>query len=239
MAGGSLVESAKLLGDEVKKLTFAPPVAYVYNPLDYAWPCHERYLRLYASGRKRVFFLGMNPGPFGMAQTGVPFGEIAAVRDWLRIRREVGRPNHQHPKRIVTGFDCKRSEVSGRRLWSLFAKRFGNAKEFFRNHLVINYCPLAFLEDSGKNRTPDKLPASEREVLFALCDNHLRAFTKSLQPKWVIGIGDFAAKRAQVALNSDSPRIGRILHPSPANPAANRDWEGRVTAELIGIGVWQ
>ena len=34
---------------------------------------------------KRVVFLGMNPGPFGMAQVGVPFGEVAAVRDWLRI----------------------------------------------------------------------------------------------------------------------------------------------------------
>src|SRR3954464_9136361 len=191
-----VLRTAERLRDDVKKLRFAPPVTHVYNPLEYAWAAHESYVRLYAATPKRVLFLGMNLGPFGMAQTGVPFGQVAAVRDWLAIETKIDPPPNEHPKRPVTGFDCHRSEVSGERLWGLFAKRFGAAEKFFRDHLVLNYCPLAFLEESGRNRTPDKLPPRERAALYAVCDEHLRAIVRILKPQWLIGIGDFATKRA-------------------------------------------
>src|SRR6185295_18463722 len=141
----------------VEGLKFSLPVTHVYNPLVYAWRAHEAYLRNYGGKRKRVIFLGMNPGPFGMAQTGVPFGEINAVRDWLKIGARIDRPPREHPKRMIEGFACRRSEVSGLRLWGLFAKQFGRADGFFAGHFVANYCPLSFLEASGRNRTPDKL----------------------------------------------------------------------------------
>ena len=235
----NLVAAARGLRDAVDKLRFAPPVTHVYNPLRYAWAAHEIYLRRYGDGPKRVLFLGMNPGPFGMAQTGIPFGQVAAVRDWLKIEAPVDRPPDEHPKRPVSGFDCPRSEVSGERLWSLFAKRFGTAPKFFRDHIVMNYCPLAFLEESARNRTPDKLPPAERTALFAVCDKHLREAVRLLQPHWLIGVGDFAAKRAREALTDSPPRLGQILHPSPACPASNRDWAGTVTAQLQKLGVWR
>ena len=234
-----LIQSAQRLRDEVGRLTFAPPVSHVYNPLDYAWAAHEMYLRRYANGRKRVVFLGMNPGPFGMVQTGVPFGEIAAVRDWLGIQATIGRPACEHPKRPVTGFACGQSEVSGRRLWGLFAQRFGSAENFFSGHFVLNYCPLAFLESTRKNRTPDKLPATERAALFAACDEHLREAVRVLKPEWLIGVGDFAVKRAEQLFPQSDLKIGRILHPSPASPAANRNWAGMATAQLQELGVWE
>ena len=116
-----LIANARQLAKDVDRLKFQPPVTNVYNPLDYAWNAHEIYLRKYGDSKKRVVFLGMNPGPFGMTQTGVPFGEIAAVRDWLKITAKIGKPAHENPKRPVEGFDCPRSEcVSGRRLWGLF-----------------------------------------------------------------------------------------------------------------------
>src|SRR4051794_78488 len=158
----------------------------------------------------------MNPGPFGMAQTGVPFGEISAVRDWLRIQEKIGKPLIEHPKRPVLGFDCLRSEVSGHRLWGLFKERFGPAKNFFKGHLVMNYCPLVFIESTSRNRTPDKLPPSERAALFEACDEHLRNAVAILEPEWLIGVGDFAAKRAQQIFPGSQLKIGRILHPSPA-----------------------
>lgn len=234
----AVVAAARRLSDTVNRLQFAPPVSHTYNPLSYAWSAHESYLRRYATGRKRVIFLGMNPGPFGMAQTGVPFGQIAAVRDWLGIKAKVGRPPNEHPSRPITGFDCTRSEISGERLWGLFAVRFGTAAAFARQHLVMNYCPLAFLEESGRNRTPDKLPTRERVTLFAACDTHLLEVARLLQPDWVIGIGDFAARRATEVLAGNSIKVARILHPSPANPAANRDWVGTVTRQLRDLGVW-
>jgi single-strand selective monofunctional uracil DNA glycosylase len=235
-----LIAAARELAAHVDRLKFQPPVTHVYNPLDYAWAAHELYLRKFGGSQKRVIFLGMNPGPFGMVQTGIPFGEIAAVRDWLKISARIEKPAHENPKRPILGFDCPRSEVSGRRLWGLFAERFGAPENFFAEHFVVNYCPLAFCEQSGANRTPDKLPPTEKNPLLEICDAHLRSVLGILQPEWLIGVGDFAAKRGHAICEKmkKPPRIGQILHPSPASPAANRGWAQKVTEQLIQLGVW-
>ena len=234
----SVVRAARALSDATGRMKCRPPVALIYNPLDYAWAAHEAYVRKFADSTKRVLFLGMNPGPFGMAQTGVPFGEVAAVRDWMGIDTTIGRPKRVHPKRPIEGFACSRSEVSGRRLWSLFAERFGSAELFFADQFVVNYCPLVFMEEGGRNLTPDKFPAAETAWLYAACDEHLRQVAAALNPEWIIGVGDFAEKRAQMALDGAQVRFGKILHPSPASPAANRDWAGTATTQLRALGVW-
>ncbi len=234
-----LVDAAKQLSDSVDRLTFAEPVTHVYNPLSYAWRPHQAYLSK-ACGPVSTLFLGMNPGPWGMAQTGVPFGEIAAVRDWLRIEEPVGKPDVEHEKRPVEGFACSRSEVSGRRLWGLFRQRFATPERFFKEHFVVNYCPLVFMEASARNRTPDKLPAAERESLDAICDAHLAAVMSILKPDFLIAVGVYAeACLKRVAPSEDAKaNIVRILHPSPASPAANKDWDGKVTRQLEKAGVW-
>lgn len=234
----ALVKAATRLSNAVGHLRCGAPVTHVYNPLDYAWPAHEAYLRRFGGTRKRILFLGMNPGPFGMVQTGVPFGEVAAVRDWMGIHASIGQPKRPHPKRPVEGFACRRSEVSGRRLWGLFAKRFGCADRFFADHFVVNYCPLAFFDVQGRNLTPDKLPAAQAARLFAACDRHLREVADLLQPTWLIGVGDFAEKRARSALGDREVHFGRILHPSPASPAANRGWAAAATRQLQSLGIW-
>ena len=234
-----LIVVARRLSEAVDGLKFAPPVDYVYNPLRYAWAAHEMYLRKFGDGQKRVVLLGMNPGPFGMAQTGIPFGEVSAVRDWLGIEARVGKPRREHPRRPVTGFACGRSEVSGRRLWGLFAERFGRAQHFFRDHMVMNYCPLAFIEKSGRNRTPDKLLPAEKSALFDACDGHLLALVEILRPEWLIGVGEFAAKRAEQIFQNGAPKLGRILHPSPASPAANHNWPEVAARQLRDLGVWE
>jgi single-strand selective monofunctional uracil DNA glycosylase len=234
----ALVKAALELSQSAGACSFGPPVTHVYNPLEYARESHLVYLRKYGASRKRAIFLGMNPGPFGMAQTGIPFGEIASVRDWLKIEARIEKPPREHPKRLVEGFACQRSEVSGRRLWGLFAERFPRAEDFFAGHFVVNYCPLAFLAESGGNLTPDKLRACDVAALFAACDRHLRRIVEVLEPEWLIGIGEFAEKRARATLEGKTIRIGRILHPSPASPAANQDWPGKATAQLVELGVW-
>jgi single-strand selective monofunctional uracil DNA glycosylase len=236
----SLITAALKLREALRPLRFAPPTACIYNPLDYAWAAHEAYLKRFGAGRKKVVLVGMNPGPFGMTQTGVPFGEIAAVRDWMGICEPVGRPEQEHPKRPVLGFDCPQSEVSGRRLWGLFKDRFGRAEAFFQDHFVANYCPLVFMEDSGRNRTPDKLPVEEVTAMEKHCDEHLRSVITTLKPDWVIGVGAFAEERAQRAREALGAvfQVGRVLHPSPASPAANRDWAGMATKQLVKLGVW-
>jgi single-strand selective monofunctional uracil DNA glycosylase len=233
----ALIRAARQLADRVDQLAFAPPVSHIYNPLRYAWAPHEAYLRRFGSARKKIIFVGMNPGPFGMVQCGVPFGEIAAVRDWMGIEEVVDRPPLENPKRPIEGFSCTRSEVSGRRLWALFQQRFGTAEAFFAEHFVANYCPLAFF-DNARNLTPDKLPVNEAQPLYAACDEHLRQLVAALAPDWVIGIGAFAEARAAVALSGIEVRIGKVLHPSPASPAANRGWSEAATKQLTALGIW-
>lgn len=219
-------------------LRFGPPVTHVYNPLDYAWGAHAEYLERYGGSREgRVILLGMNPGPWGMAQTGVPFGEVTAVREWLGIRARIKRPPEEHSKRPVLGLACPRSEVSGRRLWGWAQDHFGTPERFFERFFVANYCPLMFMEASGRNRTPDRLVAAERTPLLEVCDRALRETVEVMRPQYLVGIGRFAESRARAALQGLSVPVGRILHPSPASPAANRDWRGQMVEQLIALGI--
>ena len=238
----SLVRASEKIVERLAPLRFAPPVACVYNPLGYAWRAHRAYLKKFGAGRKDYLLLGMNPGPFGMAQTGVPFGEITAVREFLGIEEKVGKPDPEHPKRPITGFDCPRSEVSGRRLWSWARDRFGTAERFAQRFFVHNYCPLVFMDAGGRNLTPDKLPAAEREPLFRACDELLAEVVAVLRPRMVIGVGAFAEKRARSALDGfhrldQELGFGRIPHPSPASPLANRGWSAAADAAFGALGI--
>jgi single-strand selective monofunctional uracil DNA glycosylase len=227
---------ASELSKQLSALKFSAPVHTVYDPTQYAAAPTRTYFERFGGSPKEVLFLGMNPGPWGMAQTGVPFGEIAAVRDWMGICEPVNKPKTEHEKRPVEGFDCSRSEVSGRRLWGGFSQWWGEPEAFFKNHFVANYCPLVFMEAGGRNRTPDKLPKDERMPLEALCDAHLRAVVEELGVQTVIGVGRFAESVAKRALD-EGFKIDTILHPSPASPIANRGWAEQAHRQLIKLGL--
>lgn len=237
----SLVQRTRTFSEQVNDLEFTFS-GHIYNPLVYGWQMHERYLRTYVPMRPDILFLGMNPGPFGMAQTGVPFGEIQAVRDWMHLEGDVGRPPNEHPARPILGFSVQRSEVSGRRLWKLMADRFGTAQTFFSRHAVMNYCPLVFVDggSTGRNVVPEKLQREERIALEALCDSYLDDIITLLNPGALVGVGKFALKR----LSASAGRLGlsiplsSILHPSPGNPQANRQWAEKVTAQLEEAKLW-
>ncbi len=235
----SLSDISRELSRRLAPLKFGPPVTHVYDPLDYAWGPHALYLSRYGAGPKEVLLFGMNPGPWGMAQTGVPFGEVAVVRDWLGLEAPVKKPKKEHPARPIEGFACTRSEVSGARLWGWAKERFGTPERFFERFFVVNYCPLSFMEASGKNRTPDKLPPSERAPLLAECDKAVALVVELLKPRVVVGVGAFAEDRLRAALEGSKRKveIGRVLHPSPASPLANRGWGDQATKELRALGI--
>lgn len=235
-----LIIAGMELADELRPLVFSDPVSRTYLTVDYAREGYEGYLRKFGDSRKRVLMLGMNPGPFGMAQTGVPFGEIAAVRDWMGLDPQIGRPENEHPKRRIQGMACPKSEVSGRRLWGLFSERFPKAEDFFTDHLVINFCPLVWMKESGANLTPDKIKSSEIAAVDAACQRHLRRLVEILGPRYLIGVGGYAEKR-MIAVKEElgvDANVGKILHPSPASPAANRGWAELAGKQLRELGVW-
>jgi single-strand selective monofunctional uracil DNA glycosylase len=235
-----LTRAGRVLADELRPLRFSDPVTHTYLTLDYAAEGHEAYLEKFGGTPKRVLFLGMNPGPYGMAQTGVPFGEIAAVRDWMGLNPRIGKPALEHPKRKILGMDCPKSEVSGRRLWGLFSEIFPDAEDFFKDHLVINFCPLVWMKDSGANLTPDKIRAVEMTEVDAACQKHLRRVVELLEPDWLVGVGAYAETQLGIARDAlgISAKTARILHPSPASPAANRGWAVVAERQLRELGVW-
>ena len=245
-AAEALLAAAEELAVAADQDAFGPPVACVYNPLRYAGAAHRRYITAYAKDDVRTVFLGMNPGPFGMVQTGIPFGDVRTVTDWLGIADGVSPPPNQHPARPVLGFACTRIEVSGSRFWGLISDRFGTPDRFFAEHFVLNYCPLAFLGDTGRNIPPDKLSGPAMRALLASCDDHLRAAVAALRPRWVVALGVYAERRARGALLEGqrvseanlTPRVIRLLHPSPASPRANAGWAEQATAELTAAGIW-
>lgn len=237
--------AARKMRERLDALDFASPVDTVYDPLDYAWGAFEEYVRRFGGKPGRALFLGMNPGPWGMAQTGIPFGEVETVRNWLKITAPIGKPEREHAKYPVKGYDCPRSEVSGKRLWGLFREVSADAEDFFAGHFVINYCPLLFIasktlksgKDGAGNLTPDKLSPAERAAVYEICGENLRELAAALEPDIIIGVGGFAEARAREALDGFPARFGRILHPSPASPRSNANWAGEALRQLNEMGI--
>lgn len=221
-----------------------PPAFHVYNPLDYAWPLHEAFVRRYGGETHReAVLVGMNPGPWGMVQTGIPFGDPVVVRDWMGLAAAVGRPpdTEAHPSRPVLGLASTRREVSGTRLYGLARDSFGGIEAFFERVWIVNYCPLAIFDAGGTNVTPPQLSADQRRTLAVPCDQHLGGVVNILRPSVVIGIGLYAFGRVQAVLDSlpgaVRPASAQLLHPSPASPRANKGWAEEALAELRAAGV--
>ncbi|XP_014675576.1 PREDICTED: single-strand selective monofunctional uracil DNA glycosylase-like [Priapulus caudatus] len=220
----------------LRPLTFSEPVTHVYNPLEYAHQPHSDYVMKYLQGPKRVMFLGMNPGPYGMAQNGVPFGDGNHVRDWLKVQGEVYKPRPEHPNRPIVGLACTRSEVSGSRFWGFFKEKCHTPDAFFRHCFVHNYCPLAFMSKTGKNITPPQFCISQRKSLQEICGGALCRTIALLQVETVVAIGKYVEAQTRAALRDagmeHTVRLARIMHPSPINPNANKGWADVVTAQL-------
>lgn len=229
-----LVAIMERLKTRTKRLRFGPPVAFVYHPLEYAWPVARAYFERYGTAPKEILLLGMNPGPFGMGQTGVPFGEVASVKGFLALDGKITPPAKSHDKRPILGWASTRSEVSGQRLWGAFARKHVKPEAFFSRAFVLNYCPLLFLGETGANVTPDKIAKDERKACEAICDEALADSIAVLKPKHLVGIGAYAAKRIALVTGRE-PIV--MPHPSPASPTANRGWDEAARNALASAGL--
>ncbi|XP_018356662.1 PREDICTED: single-strand selective monofunctional uracil DNA glycosylase [Trachymyrmex septentrionalis] len=223
---------------KLKDITFPSSIQYIYNPLEYASETHAMYVHKYCTGIKKILFVGMNPGPWGMSQTGVPFGEITMVRDWLKISGPVGKPSKEHPDRKVIGFQCTRSEISGLRLWGLFREICGNPENFFRYAYMHNYCPLAFMDGKARNITPAEIKGDGQKTLHEACDKSLIDIIQLLKVEIVIGIGNYAEKRAQLAVQTGGLPVQVIVlrHPSP-RAVGNQNWKEIAKKRLNELGL--
>ncbi|XP_046397768.1 single-strand selective monofunctional uracil DNA glycosylase, partial [Ischnura elegans] len=233
------IESA--LSNCLNELKFTSPVGYVYNPLDYAFHLHSMFVRKYCDSPKRLLFLGMNPGPWGMAQTGIPFGEVSVVRDWFELNAEVGRPAREHPQRQIQGLSCNRSETSGRRFWGLLRRICSTPERALANAAIYNHCPLLLLSESGRNITPAELKKEQLDLIRKPCDAALVSVLRLLQVGVIVAVGKYAETRAKFVLRENPDLKEHIVvfylaHPSPRNFGI-KDWEGSSLELLQYLGI--
>ncbi len=208
---------------------------YIYNPLVYANEMFFEYIREYVAFPTKYLFLGMNPGPFGMTQTGIPFGEINIVLEYLKLNKPIDSPTIEHPNRKIEGLNINRSEISGKRLWGYIKQKYPNPYEMRNNIYIANYCPLVFLssQKTAKNITPNKLKKETRLKIDNICDQYLFETIDLLECEKLIGIGKYAMGK----LKNDKIPFSSILHPSPASPLANKGWAEQAEKQLLDFGV--
>ena len=223
MSVESLIDAAASLRDDADEIALEMieegSAECIYNPLRYAWEVHVEYLRIAGGLGAKTILMGMNPGPHGMGQMGIPFAATTVVRDILGIRGiEVQQPTDPHPSRPVNGLSHPKEEVSGSRLWG-------------------NHCPLLiFSGPRATNVTPDKIRGKSVTSLIERCDEHLREVVGLLGPDSVVGVGKYAERRARESLASSDVLVTSCWHPSPASPLANRnggeDWRQNFSSVL-------
>ncbi|XP_076299727.1 single-strand-selective monofunctional uracil-DNA glycosylase isoform X3 [Lasioglossum baleicum] len=150
----------------------------------------------------------------------------------------VGKPAKEQPDRKVTGFQCTRSEVSGKRLWGLFKELCGNPENFFEHAYIHNYCPIAFMDKKGRNITPSEIKGAEIAKVHSACDKVLADIIRLLKVEILIGIGIYAEKRSQLVVQSHKLPIKILCLPHPSPRAANnKNWSEKATKKLSEFGL--
>jgi len=197
------------------------PDIVVINPLEYLWLQYGYYTSCYHNQYPRAMIIGMNPGPKGMSQTGIPFGSPNIIPSILpnkslfnEIRDNEGSPVSS-PHRRITGPSNTTVEVSGNRLWSALIKRYGDFKSITSEIFVDNICPLLFLcgKNGSKNLTPDKLtPSPAKIILIRLCTERLQKIYQCLgEPSNIVALGRWSHKFLEKMF--PKVRVTYILHP--------------------------
>lgn len=258
--------------------TFRHPagVSHVYNPLSYMATAHEAWLSRYvqygecdevAVTPSPYLILGMNPGPWGMVQTGVPFGDVPNAGKLIGVRDgstpftaqipcgvslpAIFKPQldgiQLHPKRPVQGFACTRVEASGDRLWGGLATVWGLLDAVLDDCFAMNYCPLAYFSgEAGENVTPEAFikAGPYRDEAYAqelddVCGAYLRTVMRAMDTKVVLAIGRYAERKAKIAASmvANKPAVVYLTHPSPLATRNAEQWAEMARTTMQAAGV--
>lgn len=63
------------LNVSLEQLHLPSEIQCIYNPTVYARHTFEIFVQKYCNSKKDIMYFGMNPGPWGMSQTGVRISE--------------------------------------------------------------------------------------------------------------------------------------------------------------------
>ena len=132
----------------------------VWNPGSYGAPWHRVFREIYPLRERPILMFGLNPGPYGMGQTGIPFTDVRRLRQCLPKMALTLRERGREPRvpglapRSLRRFFTREFESSAVRVYRFLELGWGSAEKGWRSVGVANSCPLLFLDPEGRNQTP-------------------------------------------------------------------------------------
>jgi single-strand selective monofunctional uracil DNA glycosylase len=202
----------------------------VLDPGRYGERWHHRFRRCYPVGPRPLLVFGLNPGPYGMAQTGVPFTDLKRLefhlprlwRELLAAREPVALPGLAPPS--LRPFLTRTFESSSVRVYKFLERAFGSAEQAFRRVAFVNPCPLLFIDRAtGENRTPADLPRAAPRLMRefdALRRTTVLEAVSELEARGAVLLGKDVARAAAPALRAALPADSVLEweHPARAVP---------------------
>jgi single-strand selective monofunctional uracil DNA glycosylase len=223
----------------------------VLNPGRYGERWHARFRRAYPMSPRPLLVFGLNPGPYGMAQTGVPFTDLKRLesalpglwKDLVASGEPVTRPGLAPPS--LARHLTRTFESSSVRVYRFLERAYGRPELALREVVFVNPCPLLFIDpETGANRTPADLPRALRarkaaELVHAF--EELRRATvleavAELEPRGAILLGRDVAAAVGEALRAalGARSVVEWEHPARAVPET---WSRGLADELRKRGL--
>jgi single-strand selective monofunctional uracil DNA glycosylase len=199
----------------------------VLDPSRYGERWHAPFRRLYPPRARPLLVFGLNPGPYGMAQTGIPFTDLKRLAQGLpRLAAELARSGERlslpglAPSSLQP-FLTRTFESSSVRVHRFLRLAHGSAERAFREVVFVNPCPLLFIDRAlGENRTPADLPRALRAGVDEARVEVVSVAVARLRARGAIVLGRDAAAALSVPLRA---RLGERAvveweHPARAVP---------------------
>jgi len=206
----------------------------VWNPALYALDIYQEYLTKFPPEPGAILALGLNPGPYGMAQTGIPFTDCRTASGALGMEMTIpGKAPDDLISRLKKANGKWRGtyERSSLGMYRFLILAWGDIKTAYRNWFVGNPCPLLFLDPERWNVTPADPRLRRMKEVGELRQRAVIGFSEILNPRGIVCFGKDVAKAVgEVAIRQVGPdRVVFYEHPARAVP---EKWAAGLLQEL-------
>ena len=206
----------------------------VWNPQLYGLPLYRRFAAEHLPhARGGIVAFGLNPGKYGMAQTGIPFTDVTrAARVGIAIEPPGLAPASLRP--FLKSYRVERSSAS---VYGLLDEAWGSPREGWRALWAVAPCGLLFLEKDGENVTPADARLARRDDVRELRLRVIRESIAAAKPRGVLLLGQDVARVAAEALAAEDVLV--VDHPVARGPGRRGPaWWAQTVTEAVRKKGW-
>ena len=230
----SLWEEHALAWEELRSRLARTTGLGVWNPQLYGLPLYRRFATEHLpTSRGAIVALGLNPGKYGMSQTGIPFTDVTrAARVGIAIEPPGLAPASLRP--FLKSYRVERSSAS---VYNLLDALWGGPAEGWRRLWAVAPCGLLFLEPDGTNVTPADARLARRDDVRELRLRVIRESVEAARPRGVLLLGQDVARVAADALGDVETLV--VDHPVARGPGRRGPaWWAGVVAQAVRARGW-